>query len=50
VNCPNGIRSLEVCDTEPNVEVALSFEKVCFRYDRALPDTLASLDLEVRTG
>lgn len=49
-SCPNGIRSLEECETEPKGEVALSFEKVCFRYDRALPDTLASLDLEVRTG
>jgi energy-coupling factor transport system ATP-binding protein len=49
-NCQNVIRSLEVSKTENDAEVALSFEKVCFRYDKTLPDALASLDLEVKTG
>jgi energy-coupling factor transport system ATP-binding protein len=49
-NCPNDIRSLEVSKTENDAEVALSFEKVCFRYDKTLPDALASLDFEVKTG
>ena len=49
-NCQNVIRSLEEKDTERDGEVALSFEKVCFRYDKALPDALASLDLEVKVG
>ena len=49
-NCPNIVRHLDKADTDASNEVALSFEKVCFRYDRAMPDALASLDLSVREG